>query len=323
MCTALRFSQKDCYLGRTLDLEYRYDEAVVITPRGYRFNHKKGADFKVELAIIGIATVKDRYPLYYDAVNEAGLFMAGLNFTGNAKFQKGGGACHPLAQYELIPFILGHARTLRDAVDILKNVRLIDTPYDECTPISELHYFLGDGSESFAAEPSEHGFDIYDDRFDVLTNNPPFPYHRENLRNYINLTSEVPENRFSDRIPLRATSRGIGAFGMPGDLSSPSRLIRAAFAVANAEPKKTEREAVGQVFHILDTVSQTEGLVRLASGLERTQYAACANLRTATYYYKTYCNSRISAVKMTDAAISSASLSQYPLSFCEDICHVN
>lgn len=323
MCTALRFPQRDCYLGRTLDLEYRYDEAVVITPRGYRFEHKKGTDFNTELAIAGIATVKDGYPLYYDAVNEAGLFMAGLNFTGNAKFSKVEDSRTPLAQYELIPFVLGHARTLRAAADILKNVRLVDTPYDESTPVSELHYFLGDSSKSLAAEPCEEGFAIYEDPFDVLTNNPPFPYHKDNIQNYLNLTAKEAENRFSSNIPLRATSRGIGAFGLPGDLSSPSRFIRAAFAVANAEQKKTESEEVGQVFHVLDTVSQTEGLVKLGSGLERTQYTVCANLRTGTYYYKTYSNSRISAVTMTEAAKSCDSLSEYPLRFCEDIYYVN
>jgi choloylglycine hydrolase len=86
MCTALTFTQKDRYFGRTLDLEYRYSEEVVITPRKYTFSKKSGVGFKTDFAIIGIATVKDNYPLYYDAINEHGLAMAGLNFVENAKF---------------------------------------------------------------------------------------------------------------------------------------------------------------------------------------------------------------------------------------------
>lgn len=38
--------------------------------------------------MIGMAHVADGYPLYYDAVNEKGVGMAGLNFVGNAVYQK-------------------------------------------------------------------------------------------------------------------------------------------------------------------------------------------------------------------------------------------
>lgn len=33
-----------------------------------------------------MAHVADGYPLYYDAMNEKGLCMAGLNFVGNAAY---------------------------------------------------------------------------------------------------------------------------------------------------------------------------------------------------------------------------------------------
>lgn len=323
MCTALTFKQKNAYFGRTLDLEYHYSEEIVITPSGYNLRAGQRNGFKTNFSIIGIATVKDGYPLYYDAINECGLAMAGLNFVGNAKFMKAENGHQNIGQYELIPFILGNSRSVSEALNTLKSVRLIDTPYDKSTPVSELHYILTDGDITFAVEPTEHGFDIYDDPFGVLTNNPPFPYHRYNLSTYMNLTASKAENRFSDKFELRAESRGAGAFGLPGDLSSPSRFVRAAFAVSNAAVKDTETEAVGQVFHILDFVSQTEGLVRLEGGLERTQYAACANLNTGTYYYKTYDNSQICAVRLSDEAKSSADLTRFPLKFTQDIFYFN
>ena len=37
-------------------------------------------------AIIGMAHVAGDYPLYYDAINEKGVGMAGLNFVGNAVY---------------------------------------------------------------------------------------------------------------------------------------------------------------------------------------------------------------------------------------------
>lgn len=38
--------------------------------------------------MIGMAHVAENYPLYYEAINEKGLGMAGLNFVGNAVYQR-------------------------------------------------------------------------------------------------------------------------------------------------------------------------------------------------------------------------------------------
>lgn len=324
MCTAIIFEQKCAFLGRTLDLEYHYSEEVVVTPRGYNFSKSNASEFKSDFAIIGIATVKDSYPLYYDAVNEHGLAMAGLNFVKNAKFTSNDvNKSISLTQFELLPFILGKCKSLNDAKNILKNTCLVDTPFDVSTPVSELHYLISDGKTSIAAEPCEDGFKLYDNPFGVLTNNPPFPYHRDNISNYMNLGKNSPENKFGKNLPLEPYSRGLGAFGMPGDLSSSSRFIRAAFGVANAEKKTLENESVAQVFHILSSVNQTEGLVKTGDLYERTQYSICANLNTGIYYYKTYNNSRITAVKLTDDLKSAKSLARFPLKTEEDILFEN
>ena len=323
MCTAIAFMQKHNFFGRTLDLEYHYKEEIVITPANYRFHLRHEGDFRTESAIIGVATVKDSYPLYYDAINEHGLAMAGLNFVGNAKFMPKSKEAVNLAQFELIPYILGQARSIYMAEEMLKNVRLINTPYSDTTPVSELHFFLTDGNISLAAEPEEDGFKIYDNPFGVLTNNPSFPYHRENLNNYMGLTREKAENRFSKKLPLYNYSRGMGAMGLPGDLSSSSRFVRAAFAVANAAKLDTDANSVGQVFHILDFVKQTDGLVSVSGKCEKTQYSVCADLNTGTYYYKTYGNSRISAVRLTEETKTSSVLSRFPMKLDEDIDYIN
>ena len=84
MCTAATYKTKDFYFGRTLDYECSYGEQIVITPRNYAFNFRHVGDMKNHYAIIGMAHVAEDYPLYYDAMNEKGVAMAGLNFVGNA-----------------------------------------------------------------------------------------------------------------------------------------------------------------------------------------------------------------------------------------------
>ena len=80
MCTAATYKTKAFYFGRTLDYEFSYGDEVVITPRNYPFSFCNMDKIKSHYAMIGMAYVADNYPLYYDAVNEKGLGMAGLNF---------------------------------------------------------------------------------------------------------------------------------------------------------------------------------------------------------------------------------------------------
>ena len=86
MCTAATYQTKDFYFGRTLDYEFSYGEEIVITPRNYEFNFRHMGQAEEHYAIIGMAHVAGDYPLYYDAINEKGIGMAGLNFVGNAVY---------------------------------------------------------------------------------------------------------------------------------------------------------------------------------------------------------------------------------------------
>ena len=86
MCTAATYKTKDFYFGRTLDYEFSYGEQIAVTPRNYPFHFRHMGDVANHYAIIGMAHVAADYPLYYDAVNEKGVGMAGLNFVGNAYF---------------------------------------------------------------------------------------------------------------------------------------------------------------------------------------------------------------------------------------------
>ena len=88
MCTAATYKTKDFYFGRTLDYEFSYNEEVAITPRNYQFNFRNKESITNHYAIIGMAYVADKYPLYYDAKNEKGLGIAGLNFVGNAHYNE-------------------------------------------------------------------------------------------------------------------------------------------------------------------------------------------------------------------------------------------
>lgn len=313
MCTAISFHTKDHYFGRNLDLEYSYRETVTITPRGYHFTFRYAPTPNTGFAMIGMATVAENYPLYYDATNEKGLSMAGLNFPGNAIYQSEKADMDNIAPFELIPWVLSQCSTLQEAKELLKNCNLINEPFNSDYSLTPLHWFLADNTDSVTIEPLAAGLKIYENPVGVLTNNPPFDYHMHNLKNYLNLTSGEPENRFAPKVDLTPYSRGMGAIGLPGDLSSSSRFVKAAFTKLNSRCKDTESASISQFFHILASVAQQEGCVKVGDSYEKTVYTSCCNTTRGIYYYTTYENSQITAVHLHNAPLNSEKLVCFPL----------
>ena len=115
MCTAATYQTKDFYFGRNLDYEFGYGETVTFTPRHYPFQLNGLGVLDQHYAILGMACVQNNYPLYYDAINEKGLCIAGLNFVGNAWYCKDEPGKDNVAQFELIPWLLGRCATVQDA----------------------------------------------------------------------------------------------------------------------------------------------------------------------------------------------------------------
>ena len=313
MCTAISYKTNDHYFGRNLDLEYNYKETVTITPQMYPFNFRKTAALGCHYAMIGMATVANNYPLYYDATNEHGLSMAGLNFPGNAFYQKTAGCGNNIAPFEFIPWILSRCKTVEETRIYLNDINLLDISFSNDYPQSPLHWIISDKKESITVEPMEQGLIVMDNPVGVLTNNPPFDYHLYHLSNYLNLTTEVPANRFSGQIDLRPYSSGMGSIGLPGDLSSSSRFIKATFTKLNSVCDGSEAESVSQFFHILSSVEQQRGCVKLGEKFEKTVYSSCCNTDKCIYYYKTYDNSQITAVHLLHENLDGKNLITYPL----------
>ena len=324
MCTAATYRTKDFYFGRTLDYEFSYGEEFVITPRNYEFNFRHMGQAKEHYAIIGMAHVAQDYPLYYDAMNEKGLCMAGLNFVGNAAYANVIPGRENVAQFELIPYLLGQCASVAEARDRLARLQLVGTPFNAQLPATQLHWLLADQHQAVVIEPMADGLHIYDNPVGVLTNNPPFPQQLFQLNNYMSLSPRQPENRFAPQLPLVPYSRGMGALGLPGDLSSASRFVRVAFTRMNAVSGDSETESVSQFFHILGSVEQQRGCCEVRDGqYEITLYTSCCNAARGIYYYTTYENRQITAVDMHRENLNGSALIRYPLITEQQIAHQN
>ena len=314
MCTAATYKTKDFYFGRTLDYEFSYGDQIAITPRNYPLHFRHAGDMENHYAIIGMAHVADDYPLYYDAINEKGVGMAGLNFVGNAAYADVQSGVDNIAQFEFIPWILSQCSSIVEVRKLLGQINIVNTSFSEQFPLAQLHWIISDEKESITVESMADGLHIYDNPVGVLTNNPPFPQQMFQLNNYMHLSPKQPENNFSSGLELNAYSRGMGALGLPGDLSSSSRFVRVAFTKVNAFSGGAEEESVSQFFHILGSVDQQRGCCEVSDGkYEITLYTSCCNATKGIYYYNTYENHQISAVDMHREDLESQKLICYPV----------
>lgn len=311
MCTCITFQNKDFYFGRNLDLDCSFGEQVVVTPRNFPLEFRRAGREAHHYAMIGMASANDSFPLYAEAVNEKGLCMAGLNFPGNAYYREVSGEGIEIASFEIIAWILGKYASVAEAEASLGKIKIVDHAFSPQMPPAPLHWMLADRENCLVLEAVREGLKVYDDPFGVLTNNPPFEYHRMNMNNFMNLTAESPRNRFSDRLGLKPYAQGMGAIGLPGDASSASRFVRAAFLKWNSVALEEENANVSQFFHILDSVAMVRGAVVTDQGTyDITTYSCCANTRTGVYYYKTYDDCRVRAVDMHEEDLDSKTLIQ-------------
>ena len=309
MCTAITYN-----FGRNLDLEYSYNETVTITPRNYEFKFRKVGNINNHYAIIGMCYVANNYPLYYDAINEKGLGMAGLNFPGNADYKEVEDGKNNIAPFEFIPYILSQCSNIEETKKLLENVNIAKINFSDELPASPLHWIISDKEKSITVESVKDGLRVYDNPVGVLTNNPTFDMHLFNLNNYMSLSTEQPVNNFSKELNLDTYSRGMGAMGLPGDLSSASRFVKATFTKMNSKSGDSESESISQFFHILGSVYQQRGCVHMGEGkYEITIYSSCANLDKGIYYYTTYENSQITGIDMNKENLDSRELVSYNL----------
>ncbi len=291
MCTAATYKTKDFYFGRTLDYEFSYGDQIVITPRNYAFNFRHVGDMKNHYAIIGMAHVAEDYPLYYDAMNEKGVAMAGLNFVGNAVYAAIKPDVENIAQFEFIPWILSQCSSLVEVRELLERINIVNTPFSEQLPLAQLHWIISDENESITVESMSDGLHIYDNPVGVLANNPPFPQQMFQLNNYMYLSPKQPRNTFCEK-----------------------RFVRVAFTKVNAISGESEEESVSQFFHILGSVDQQRGCCEVADGkYEITLYTSCCNVTKGIYYYNTYENHQISAVDMHVENLDSDKMICYPV----------
>ena len=311
MCTGVRFSDNagNMYFGRNLDWSCGYGQKVVITPREYKYK----SAFLGEMggsAVIGMAIVAENVPLYFDCANEHGLAVAGLNFPGYASYAPDvvEGKTN-VAAYEFPLWVALNFKTVDEAEKVLRDVAIVAKPINDQYPVSELHWIIGDAKRSIVVEYTANGMEIFENDVDILTNQPGYGWHKENLRNYMNLASEMPKEVKWNKATMTAFGSGSLMRGLPGGFYSTDRFIRVAYFNTHYPVQPDEATNVSRLFHTLTGVAMIDGAAAMADGtFEKTVYTGGYSTATQTYYYNTYEDPSIKSVCLKDHKLDSDAL---------------
>ena len=306
MCTAVRFSDAkgNMYFGRNLDWSCGYGQKVVITPRGWQAPYRFIDSAPTQQAIIGMGIIEQNYPLYFDCANENGLACAGLNFPGFAQY-----AASPvddrtnIAAFEFPFWVVDKFASVDEAEEALRNVVIVNEPINDGMPCSLLHWIIGDGKRSIVVEHMPDGIHVYRDDADVLANQPTFPWHLENLRNYVAQNPDVPTDAAWRDALLSAYGSGAGMRGIPGDYYSTSRFAKVAYLNAFHPDVEGEADNISRLFHELGNVSMCLGGAKMTNGeFEKTIYTGGYSSLTKTYYFNCYEDPTIRKVSLSEYA---------------------
>ena len=236
------------------------------------------------------------------AAEEKAAEAGDIQGAGGAAEEQAAAAGRAVAPHEMVAALLARCADTRQARAFLQGAEVVSIPYKNY-PVPALHWLVADRYGCFVAEPAEGGLRLYDDPAGVLANEPPFPFQLHNLHAYRHLTAAEPACGFG--MPLKALYHGTGGVGLPGDATSPSRFVRAAFYRANSRPFAEAGEGEGrgegedeadvaeqdaaQMFHMLSAVEMVKGGVLTEEGRPcYTRYACCIDADAGVYYLKRY-----------------------------------
>ena len=281
MCTAIYL--KEGLLGRTLDYERSFGEGVVFTPR----ERMPLGKAKNRYAMLGIGVIKGEYSLYFDGLNEWGLSGAALNFPGYAVYKSAPESKEGVPSALLMSYALGLCRDVGEVREMLANISICSSSAIGIQD-SSLHWIFADKSGAITIEATERGLEVWDNPYGVMTNSPDLSYHKTRLADYMHLHSGYPEN-YLELTNLECYSRGMAAVGLPGDFSSSSRFVRAAFIRQNTISFDGANSAVLKMKSILSALSVPLGCVSSREGeAVSTRYLSVMDSENLVYYFSSY-----------------------------------
>jgi choloylglycine hydrolase len=333
MCTdfLLAVAKKRGFVnGRSMEFGMELNSRPYVRRRGEvmrsRTSDKKlkrsGLQWTVKYGYVGMNALD--LSLVVDGLNERGLSVGTLWLPGS-EYQKVTDSSRALSVLLVNDWLLGTCATVAEVKAALPTVEVwaYKPMEDKLAPV---HFSVHDASgHSIVVEYTDGKLLIYDNTIATTTNAPVFPWHLENVRNYVGLTPWDVNELTINGTKFTPTGHGSGLRGIPGDFTPPSRLIRTLFLKNSANQARHARAARNLALHILNDIDIPKGAVRDKGARggtsdDYTQWVVVKDLTHLIYDYRRYEDldlRRIDLNKIDFGTIKSGPISEPPIGMHE------
>lgn len=310
-CTGITITTKDNkhIQGRTIEWgESILKSNIIISPRGYEYQAimptgEKGYHWKGKYGFVGASLVDDSY--IGEGINEKGLNAGMFFFPGYGSLSpySSKDATNSITDMNLVSWILSNFSTVEEVKNAIYNIKIVPVMLlEDGSPSPTAHWRVADAQgNNIVIEIMEKGkVNIYENKVGVLTNSPDFSWQVTNLNNYVHLRS----GGVSSKGELFPFGMGAGAMGLPGDITPPSRFVRAFFYLSTAPETANGYAGISQAFQILNNFDIPIGIeynnkkdipTNLPSA---TQWTTAINLNDREFFYKTMYNGQIRKIDL-------------------------
>ena len=298
--------------SRSMEFGVDLKPSWTVIPRGREFvspapEGRRGVSWKTRYGTVAAFNFGDN-TMAIDGMNEKGLVVSGLWYENDMKWPDlaASGDAPVLSNALLITWLLGNFQTTAEVTKALKSVAISAQKIPQMGGMAPpLHFAAQDATGgSIVIEWDNGKLNIYDNPLGIMTNAPNFPYMMTHLRNYVGLNDGQWTGTRYNGVNLAPTGHGAGMFGLPGDITPPSRFVRLAVLRQFADPAPDAAAAVKLARHLMNSVYITRGTIvdRNAAGevtaSESTQWTAYYDLTNRVLYFQTYDNSTLRKIDL-------------------------
>jgi len=305
-CSVFRVTAKDGTIisGRTMEFGFDFKYAMITVPRGKAFvspapDESAGLKWKTKYGYVANNVFGEEAAIS-DGLNEAGLSFSMLIYETDMQWQTISPKDKPaaLAHFMFGSWVLGNFSTVDEVANAVKKIKVFGYKNPQVGGlVVPGHFVMHDAAGGCIVIEYERGeLRVYDNPLGIMTNAPNFPWMLTNLRNYVGMTHNQTEpQNFSGTI-IKPTGHGAGMFGLPGDITPPSRFVRLAVMSRFADQPDHAEGALNLAQHLVSTIHIVKGMVvdrdkdGKITASETTQWSSYRDLTNRVYYYRTYDN---------------------------------
>ena len=322
-CTGITLKSGDgsYIVARTIEWgNSSLNSGYVVVPRGYVQDALTpdglgGKQLVAKYGYVGLTVEQKEFVT--EGINEAGLSAGLFYFPGYGEYETydAGLRQATVTDLQLVAWMLGGFSTVDEVKEAIDGIHVVGI----VPQASTAHWRITDASgrqvvlEITGGKPC-----FYENSLGVLTNSPGFEWQMTNLNNYVNLYPGNVNGQDRNGLSLRPFGAGAGMLGLPGDVTPPSRFVRAAFYQSTAPVLATARETVVQCFHILNNFDIPVGLEHaigdVPAGLpSATQWTSATDITGRMIYYRSAWNMSVRCIDLKTINFGKVKFQYHPL----------